>query len=466
MNPTIAARLCTARNLLVAVAGFGALGCTAPARFSPVNSDGRHFRSVDGRARLFRGVNARVSEIFDVTLDGGRAPLETVPPFEAADATRMAELGFNLLRLPLSWSGLEPTRGAFSEAYLDKVEQVVRLCGTEGISVLLDMHQDAWSKEIGEDGAPLWAIQPPPDQILAGPLNDLDKRRTSAQVTRAFAGFFTDDRNGLQGEFATMFTRLAARFVNDEAVLGYEIFNEPLAADSELLPFHTKVAAAIRTVDQKHLIAFEPSVTRNFTDAAPLADKPFADRGGIYAPHIYTAVFTNDGRLAADTYETALAASFAAARDEAVAWQLPLLVGEMGVDPSHAAWLGHALDAADEQLASTAMWVWKEESQGSWGLFDKLSDGSWAERPQMIAAASRPYPRLIGGDPEGVSWDGTRLVVRFVGRAGVPALHEVYFPGPDPVATCDGAMVPLVSMGRSVYQATCDNSGRHALVVH
>ena len=415
---------------------------------------------------MFRGVNARIAGVFDVALDGGRAPLETIPPFESTDAVRMAELGFNLLRLPVSWSGFEPMRGVFSDTYLDGVERVVRLCEAEGILVLIDMHQDAWSKEIGEDGAPLWAIQPPPDQILAGPLDDLDKRRTSGQVTRAFGGFFTEDREGLQGEFAVMFTRLAARFVDDQAVLGYELFNEPLASDAELLPFHTKVAAAIRTVDKKHLIAFEPSVTRNFTDASPLADKPFTDRGGIYAPHVYTAVFSGDGRLAADTYEVALASSFAAAREEAVSWQLPLLVGEMGVGPADRAWLGHALDDADDQLASTAIWLWKEESQGSWGLFDKLSDGSWAERPEMIAVASRPYARLIGGDPEAVSWDGSRLVVRFVGREGVRGLHEVFFPGAAPVATCDGAAVPLVSMGRSVYHATCDNPGRHALVVH
>jgi hypothetical protein len=56
-----------------------------------------------GREVTLRGVNARVRGIFDVTFDDGRLPLEPIPVFDAGDAARMQALGFDLLRLPISW---------------------------------------------------------------------------------------------------------------------------------------------------------------------------------------------------------------------------------------------------------------------------------------------------------------------------------------------------------------------------
>src|SRR5262249_1547283 len=153
---------------------------------TPLSSDGTHLRDAAGRIAVLRGVNARIEGVFDVTFDDGRTPLEPIPPLDATDCTRMRALGFDLLRLPINWSGIEPTRDSFDEAYLDRVDAAVRCAADAGVYVLIDLHEDAYSKEIGEDGAPLWAIQPPPAMLLQGPLTDLGDRRTSAQVTAAF----------------------------------------------------------------------------------------------------------------------------------------------------------------------------------------------------------------------------------------------------------------------------------------
>src|SRR5881409_100442 len=133
--------------------------------------DGRRFhvhrgRLLDERRRevTLRGVNARVEGIFDVTFGDGRLPLEPIPVFDDGDAATMARFGLNLLRLPISWSALEPVRGRFDAAYLDRIAAVVALCRAHGIVVLLDFHQDAFSKEIGEDGAPRLVLD-----ILLGP---------------------------------------------------------------------------------------------------------------------------------------------------------------------------------------------------------------------------------------------------------------------------------------------------------
>src|SRR5437773_7559065 len=96
-------------------------------------------RLLDERRRevTLRGVNARVAGIFDVTFDDGRLPLEPIPVFDDGDAAKMQELGFNLLRLPISWSGLESEAGLFDEDYLARIAAVVDLCRAHGILVLI-----------------------------------------------------------------------------------------------------------------------------------------------------------------------------------------------------------------------------------------------------------------------------------------------------------------------------------------
>src|SRR6478672_4158127 len=156
---------------------------------SPLWSDGVHLRDAEGRVAIMRGVNARVQGVFDVTFDDGRTALEPIPALTDADCTRMRQLGFDLLRLPINWSGIEPTRGAYAEAYLQKVDAAIDCAANAGVFVLVDLHQDAYSKEIGEDGAPLWAIQPAPTELLQGPLEDLGDRRTAPQTQDAFRTF-------------------------------------------------------------------------------------------------------------------------------------------------------------------------------------------------------------------------------------------------------------------------------------
>src|SRR5689334_20250053 len=374
--------------------------------------DGRRLRIRDGRladARgreiTLRGVNARAAGIFDVGFDDGRLPLEPIPGFDADDAVRMAGFGFNVLRLPLSWSGLEPARGQYDAAYLDRVAAVVAACRAEGIVVLLDFHQDAFSKEIGEDGAPRWVLDlllgPNAYPYLGGPLTDLTARRLAPATIDAFRQFFVGTA-GVQDDFAAAVTVVARRFAREPAVLGYEIMNEPLAfflsdGDARLLAFHVKIARAIRAVDRRHLVAFEPDAIRNLANHAPIPAAPFPVRGALYAPHVYTDVFDGHDYASGDPAE--LAPSMEAAAAEAAAWGTPLLVGEYGIDPGAPnadGWITAELDLQDRLRAHSTFWLWEETSSGHWGLFDgESADGG--ERVGRTTALSRVYARAVPG---------------------------------------------------------------------
>ena len=98
-----------------------------------------------GRTVLLHGVNARVEGVFDVTFDDGRAPVEEVPPFTREDAERMRAVGYDSLRLPINWSGVEPTEnGGFDDLYAMSVPDAVdHVADFFGIAPLSTVTRDA-----------------------------------------------------------------------------------------------------------------------------------------------------------------------------------------------------------------------------------------------------------------------------------------------------------------------------------
>ncbi len=454
----------------LAVLGLLAIAACAPSKytpkFAPVDSDGHDLRDAEGRVKLYRGVNVHIAGIFDVTFDDGRAPREPLPTFDASDPIDMRARGFNLVRLPINWSAIEPTRGQWADDYLDKVAGIVSLCHAAGVDVLLDLHEDGWSKELCEDGAPLWAIVPPPATLTGGPVPGLDCHAAPAAIT-AFDNFWSD-ADQLQEAYLEMLAHLAGRFAGDPAVIGYEIMNEPIGDDDTVQAFQARAAQTLRDNDAKKLIVFEPVATRNFTNGSPISSTPFPVAGAVYAVHIYTAIFNNTNTLEDGTYPTLLTNSISGARDEADGWGTPLMVTEYGLGsttPQGPAWIGHAHDDFDAVGASSTWWLWKDPTPGGWGLFDPQPDGSYTARPSMMGALSRPYAVAVGGDVVAMTWDGAALTVRLRGRADVPARHDIFWNQGAPGITCDGKsiMPESVDAANSLYVVGCGGSGEHTL---
>jgi endoglycosylceramidase len=454
-------------RLLAFVAIFAgcAPGKYAP-RFSPVDSDGHALRDAEGRTLLYRGVNVHIAGIFDVTFADGRAPREPLPTFDASDPVEMRAHGFNLVRLPINWSAIEPVRGQYSSDYLDKIAAIVAFCRDAGVDVLLDLHEDGWSKELCEDGAPLWAVIPPPETLTGGPVPGPDCH-TIGPAIKAFDSFWSD-ADQLQEAYLDMLGAVAARFAGDPTVIGYEIMNEPIGVDDQLQQFQARAARRLRDNDPKKLVVFEPVATRNFTNASPISSTPFPVAGAVYAVHVYTGIFGNQTALDNGSYVPLLANSIHGARDEADGWQTPLMVTEYGLgsQQAHGAeWIGHALDDFDAVGASTTWWLWRDPSPGGWGLFDPQPDGSYSERPWMMDALSRPYASAVGGNVDSMTWDGATLTVAFHGRGDVPARHDIFWNRGTPSIGCDGKPVTADSIDDAArrYVVRCGSSGAHTL---
>ena len=72
------------------------------------------------------------------------------------------DYGFDVQRLDLSWSALEPTRGVIDQAYLAQVLTAVDQAARHGIYTVLDMHQDTYSKFVTATAGTTPPHRPPP----------------------------------------------------------------------------------------------------------------------------------------------------------------------------------------------------------------------------------------------------------------------------------------------------------------
>ncbi|KAI1872184.1 uncharacterized protein JN550_003903 [Neoarthrinium moseri] len=77
----------------------------------------------------------------------------------AAHLEKLRYLGFNVLRLPVLWEGLEHEGpGIYDDEYIDYLRKLVQICVDHGFKVVINPHQDLWSRHAGGSGAPLWTI--------------------------------------------------------------------------------------------------------------------------------------------------------------------------------------------------------------------------------------------------------------------------------------------------------------------
>ncbi|MBF0449503.1 MAG: cellulase family glycosylhydrolase [Candidatus Magnetomorum sp.] len=405
----------------------------------------------NGREIMLRGVNARIQGVFDVTFDDGRAPLEPIPAFSQEDTEAMQKIGFNLLRLPINWSAIEPSPNTYSQDYLNKIQEVLDLCQQAGIQVMLDMHQDAFSKEVGEDGAPLWGIIPPPEtQNSGGHLENLVTLRFSEQVQKAFISFWKNEMvtasgKGLQDHFIDAMCHVMNHFKDHAAVIGMEVFNEPWLLHTELgesdigllHTFYTKAFAKLRETAGSKLIFFEPDVSKNFPAAdgrpqysALIPDSIPWDTGNtVYAPHLYVENFIMTGNP--DPNDPAIMENITNSIIEANAFNAPLMIGEFGFndkDPDYASTMDRVMNLADKYLFHTAQWVWKENSQDAWGFYDFENDEP-VLREDIARQTARAYPQAISGRIKTILYDSAThaLTVHFTyTETGAP--HVIFLP--------------------------------------
>jgi endoglycosylceramidase len=124
---------------------------------------------------------------------------------------------------------MEPDPGKYNEYYLDEIERKITLAAVNNIYVMLDMHQDLFSRKFS-DGAPLWATL---DEGLPHQPGETwsDAYLLSKAVQKSFDNFWLNkpaaDGIGIQDHYISMWVHVAERFLGYSNIIGYDIMNEP-----------------------------------------------------------------------------------------------------------------------------------------------------------------------------------------------------------------------------------------------
>lgn len=352
----------------------------------PLQTQDRRFVDSEGRDVLLRGANVNSLGEYWAGVPG----LGPTFPLTANDYDLMAEHGFSVVRLLITWSRVEPTRDDIDEAYLDHVSAVVDELAARGIYSVIDMHQDAYTSTIattdpascpagttpakGWDGAPAWAT------ITDGLSTCLTngERNSSPAVNRAWNNFY-DDVDGIRTEFAEAWGAVAARFAGRPEVAGYDLLNEPETSvpAAELKPKYEALLSdtidAIRTAESgapfDHIIFIEPTVPAGNNSNGIVIPDPEA--AGVSTENISASVHNYSESIGGGSIEGLNDAIDAFTE----ALGIPNWGGEYGF------W-----DTSPETLAKAKRYA-ADEDRLAWG-------GAWWQWRQSC------------GDPHAVYWEG------------------------------------------------------------
>jgi len=443
------------------------MGDPATGPVGPLRAPGGPFlEDRDGRVVLMHGVDL-VYKVppYEVEVSGTGPSVLTVP-----EVQRMASLGFDVVRLGIIWKGIEPGHAPLNDpaicapgtprasgprqfdssvfnAYLTRLDATIALLGRYGIYSLVDMHQDVYNDEFGGEGAPDWAVctdGAKPKPRLNVP--DWSVNLRGPGVAAAYGHFWSNDVVGnLQGEFDSIWTRVAAHFRQNPWVIGYDPFNEPYGQglppygtgasfDAELQCFYAGrsdpglsqsgkpitcppddpsvgLIPRLEAADPNHLVFYEGNYT---TDSGPvnhIGPMPFPrlvlnfhDYCFLHVPNgpegpNYATVCAPSENLVFNEHSSERARDSTSEQPGGPAW----LLTEFGAT-TDAADLGRITADADSHLAGWIYWQWinYDDPTGS------HTSGLWPPSPPtpaMLDVLSRVYPMAVAGKPTATLFD-------------------------------------------------------------
>ena len=152
---------------------------------------------------------------------------------------KFRDWGINCVRYGIHWDGLEPEPGVYNEIYLTELDKRVRWARENDIHLILDMHQDLYSRKFG-NGAPIWATLDEGLPHITGKVWS-DAYLISPAVQKSFDNFWQNtpasDGVGIQDHYINVWKTLAKRYADSTSVIGFDIMNEPFVGSQAPLIF-------------------------------------------------------------------------------------------------------------------------------------------------------------------------------------------------------------------------------------
>lgn len=317
-----------------------------------------------GRETYFRGFNLAGNTKL---LSDGFKPFRNTADAENAFSLLGQSAGSNMVRYLIAWEGVHPSVDTIDYAYLDAVILQLKAAAARRMYILLDYHQDLFSRYLFNkgswytgNGAPAWIISGGsyPQESCGICFTWGQNLFTNEAVRRGFRNFWNNapisvpnGTRNMQTEYIWQIGKVLSYIKNNlssqefDYVLGLDPFNEPADGGMEglspaqwdnqkLWPFYYKVRQSLdQNGWENKWVYAEPMVfwNTNFggiaTGGGYLTSKP--GQGFVFNSHFYDA-----GRLSLDltgidngTYFKALDEI----RKEARFLDIPVFLSEFGM---------------------------------------------------------------------------------------------------------------------------------------
>lgn len=331
--------------------------------------------------------------------------------FGEDDIVFLKQQGYNAVRLGIIWEAVEPTPGHYDDAYLSSIDKTIRQLSNAGIGTLLEVHQDAWSKKYGGEGAPEWASL---DQGFPALPGGLIAAQFSPAVYQAVNNFFNNapasDGVGIRTRFVDMWAHVAQKFATVPGIIGYSSINEPtpgwpfLLCQADLCPpqvtdrlrsLNADVTGAIRASDKTTSIWPMAYITTALGTHPNMG--PPVDPNEVYPFNSYTLICNLGIDLPGFVCDPHQRLNAQRSREYAEKWNIPFAMTEFGAIGNPGV-LRTQSSIADANMISWFHW--------SYGGPDHTTS---APSPEDQAIVIDPHQAPAGAN---VNWDNLRDIQR------------------------------------------------------
>jgi hypothetical protein len=247
------------------------------------------FSDPTGRSMFLRGINLGGSTKVPYSPDMGSHVNEGFfngkeisfigRPFPVEDADmhfqRLKAWGFHFIRFLVTWEAIEHEGpGMYDTEYLRYLKTIITKANEYGINVMIDPHQDVWSRYTGGDGAPMWTFEAAGmdvtrfqetgaafvHNVFGDPFPQMVwytnnyKLGSATMFTLFFGGndfapkTLVDGKpiqDYLQEHYINALAQVAETLIDLPNVIGFELMNEPSAGyigvEDLAQPYHTEI---------------------------------------------------------------------------------------------------------------------------------------------------------------------------------------------------------------------------------
>ncbi|CAM4966051.1 unnamed protein product [Rotaria socialis] len=420
--------------------------CSSSLPSIQVDPDTQHFVDEFGRVRIFHGVNVVYKQPPFLPNMTNFDPQNSLTEF---DLDNLHKWGFNVIRLYTAWMGVNPkSPNEVDDTYLSQLSTAVSMMENKGIYALLDCHQDVLSRFFCGEGIPDWVATklgtetlqrfpfpfpinftrepdtgyPVLDQCLQNPFSQY---YFTEGVINGFKMLYTNT-NGTLDAFASFWHTVATYFADRPSILGYELMNEPsfpaltdvlqvgLIDQLYLAPMYKKLHEVIRTVDDKHLIFFEPCVFdllhTGFTEGP--GGKEYNNRQ-VFSYHNYCLDVTKQGDpksdLVCDLFDNILIyLRVQEARKKKFGGMMITEFGGNSNSTEGIEELNRVTAIADDFLQSWTYWQFKKYADLTTSVRTATTESFYTDDGELelnkVQALSRSYAQAIAGLPISMSF--------------------------------------------------------------